>query len=530
MHDLRLPFHDEPAPHGAPALADGPATHLPLLSIVVLVYNTAQYLRECFDSLLAQDYANIEIIAIDDDSDDGSWQICCEYETAHPRLRCLRKTNEGGAVAGNLGMSLARGEYVALVDSDDVVPPDGYRQLMAAAVAERADIAIGRAARLREGQVLAGAFLYEPFVWRQPRSLAALGEFPYLIHDCFYWNKVFRTAFLHEHGLGMVPGLLYADRPFVHRAYYLSRRTTIVPALVYYWRQRPAGAQASISQSLGTIANFEDRIRSFLIEWDEFADLPEAQDHRRMVAVYNLQRALLPLQGIASSPAFRAAFVTGVQRLLQAYGDLDFSALGVRKAMYLELIRRGWIEELCFMVGDAGNCRTVELDDGCYWSQPLLDNPERPLPREGMRLRFPTIGFFRVSAIEARDGALRLVLDISDRIMAECDVHFELQSVHDARGHRLQPEGRVEEGRWAYRLDLAQAAPAQGLYGVVLTYSGGPYAGHYRIGRQLATPELCAALPLEAGDGQPFYSQEVGGLGLRVGPPTGAAACGLHGS
>src|SRR5690606_26296191 len=216
--------------------ASPPATPAPLLSIVVLVYNTSAYLRECFDSLLHQAYRNIEIIAIDDASTDDSLAICREYEAAHPNFSCISKPNEGGAIAGNLGISLARGEYVALVDSDDVVTPDGYRLLMEEALRTGADITIGRAARLVDGARSAAGFLYEPYVWSQRRTFDSVEQFDDVIHDCFYWNKVFRTGFLRAHGLGMDPGLLYADRPFVHRAYWHSRRTAIIPDLVYLWR------------------------------------------------------------------------------------------------------------------------------------------------------------------------------------------------------------------------------------------------------------------------------------------------------
>ena len=81
-------------------------------------------------------------------------------------------------------------------------------------------------------------------MWSRRQDFETVAAFPELHHDGFYWNKVFRTAFLREHGLGMVPGLLYADRPFVHLAYWHSRRTAIVPELVYLCRRpdrKPAG-------------------------------------------------------------------------------------------------------------------------------------------------------------------------------------------------------------------------------------------------------------------------------------------------
>lgn len=407
----------------------------PLLSIVVLVYNTAPYLRECFDSLLGQQYRNIEVIAVDDASTDGSLAICREYEAAHPNFRCIGKANEGGAVSGNLGVSLARGEYVALVDSDDLVTPAGYRLLMEEALRTGADIAIGRAARLTAKGLSSVAFLYEPYVWSRRQDFETVAAFPELHHDGFYWNKVFRTAFLREHGLGMVPGLLYADRPFVHLAYWHSRRTAIVPELVYLWRVRGEGQARSITQNIRQADNFLDRMRSVRIEWEQYRDIPEASAWRDAIAVGNLQRALHAANGIVASPGFRKVYIEAMQALLAVFGDLDWRSLGARRCLYLELVRRGEVEALCFLLGVTTERGWIaEIDGACYWQQPLLDNPEIPLPREAMRLDFPNIGFFQLHDVELDDGRLALTLQLHDLIMERCDVGFELHSIHGEGG------------------------------------------------------------------------------------------------
>jgi len=490
-----------------------------LLSIVVLVYNTAQYLPACFDSLLQQDYRNIEIIAIDDASTDDSLAICRDYERRHANFRCISKHNEGGAVSGNLGVSLARGRYVALVDSDDMVTTDGYRLLMAQALQADADIVIGRAARLQGDSISSVAFLYEPYVWSRRRSFDSVAGFPDVIHDCFYWNKVFRTGFLRDNGLGMVPGLLYADRPFVHRAYWYSRRTVIIPELVYYWRRRPEGAAASISQNFRQADNFVDRIHSMKLEWHDFDDIPEAADYRRAIAVANLQRALHAAPGIVASPALRQAFLTSMQELLALYGELDCRALGARRCLYLELIKRGETGGLCFLLGITSERGWIaEIDGACYWKQPFLDNPEIALPRACMRLEFPNIGFFRLRDICLDEDNLSLTLELHDRIMASCEVWFELHAINGEGSWELQPEGSAGEHRWHYRLDMRGPdwRPG-GLYGLVLHYrTTDGIHGRYRIGPAMVPPGWPASLPLRSSVGNLMFSPEAGGMGLAV--------------
>lgn len=488
----------------------------PLLSIVVLVYNTAEYLPACFDSLLSQNYRNVEIIAIDDSSTDDSLAICRDYEQRYPNFRCLTQANGGGAVVGNLGISLARGDYVALVDSDDVVTEEGYSLLIAEAMASNADIVIGRATRLIEGQLSAAGFLYEPLVWSQHRRVSSVDEFPELLHDGFYWNKIFRLAFLREYGLGMVPGLLYADREFVHKAYFYSRKTSIITALVYKWRTRPVGAGASITQSTTQISNFLDRIRSVEIEWHDFDGIPAAETYRRLIAVTNLQRALQVINAIIPSPEFRRVFITAIQRLLSLFGDIDYRALGVRRVLYLELIKRDEVAGLCYLLALPFHGDVLAIDGHGYWQQPFLDNLELGLSPESSRIDFPTIGFFRVGGWSLNSSHLALELEIHDTIMAHCEVDFALQALDGGADIPFQSLGLKGAGRYLFSVQL-DSTRNDSLYGLALRYRSSVGNGQYRLGGALLTDSGAAVLPMSADNGyQLLYSAPMGGVSLRT--------------
>jgi hypothetical protein len=361
------------------------------------------------------------------------------------------------------------------------------------------------------------AFLYEPYVWSERRQLDAVGAFPDVLHDGFYWNKVFRTAFLRQHGLGMVPGLLYADRPFVHLAYWHSRRTAIIHELVYLWRVRGEGQSRSITQNIRQADNFIDRMRSVRIEWEQYAGIPAARAWRDAIAVSNLQRALHAANGIVGSPVFRKVFIESMQALLALYGDLDWRSLGARRCLYLELIRRGEVEALCFLLGVTSERGWIaEIDGACYWKQPFLDNPEVPLPRECMRLDFPNIGFFQLLDVELDDGRLALTLQLHDTIMAGCEVGFELHSIRGEGGWMFEPLGRVDEHRWRYVLELADRPwEPGGLYGLVMHYrTPGGTRGRYRIGQKMVPPEWLPTLPLANAHGRLLHSPEAGGMGF----------------
>lgn len=94
---------------------------LPLVTIIVPVYNVRAYVGECIESLLNQTYTNLEIILVDDGSTDGSEAVCDEYAKKDSRIRVIHQENQGPAAARNAGLDHASGEYVTFVDSDDVV-------------------------------------------------------------------------------------------------------------------------------------------------------------------------------------------------------------------------------------------------------------------------------------------------------------------------------------------------------------------------------------------------------------------------
>lgn len=96
----------------------------PLVSVIVPFYNVEQYARRCLDSILKQDYQNLEIILIDDGSPDACGAIIDEYAAHDQRIKAFHTKNRGLSEARNLGTSKATGEFIAYIDSDDYITPD----------------------------------------------------------------------------------------------------------------------------------------------------------------------------------------------------------------------------------------------------------------------------------------------------------------------------------------------------------------------------------------------------------------------
>lgn len=112
----------------------------PCVSVIVPIYNTAEYLPECLDSLLGQTYRNLEIILIDDGSPDKAGAIADAYAERDSRIKVIHKENGGVSRARNVGIDQATGEYIAFVDSDDAVTADYFELLLHHARSQDADI------------------------------------------------------------------------------------------------------------------------------------------------------------------------------------------------------------------------------------------------------------------------------------------------------------------------------------------------------------------------------------------------------
>ena len=95
----------------------------PLVSIIIPVFNAEKYLRRCLNSIINQTYQNFEIILVDDESTDGSGEICDSFAVRDSRIKVIHIPNGGASLARKKGLDLSKGKYITFVDSDDWVSP-----------------------------------------------------------------------------------------------------------------------------------------------------------------------------------------------------------------------------------------------------------------------------------------------------------------------------------------------------------------------------------------------------------------------
>ncbi len=125
-----------------------------LISVIIPIYNSEEYLVDCIESVLGQTYVDFELILVDDGSTDASSAICDEYAAKDGRIKVIHKDNGGVSSARNCGMEIAGGKYIAFVDSDDWVAPTMLSLLLETLVVSQSQVAICAGYQIRKGKVI----------------------------------------------------------------------------------------------------------------------------------------------------------------------------------------------------------------------------------------------------------------------------------------------------------------------------------------------------------------------------------------
>jgi len=210
------------------------SNHEVLVSIIVPVYNTKDYLVRCLDSLKAQTIASIEFIIVDDGSTDGSESICDSFTSQDSRFIVIHQSNSGQASARNRALSEANGKYVMFVDSDDWVADDFCETAVTQAESHNADIVVFRYNRvLPNGEVIIEG--PSDAAWGLHSNLKALE----MIDECtgYVWNKIYSLEKCFSQ-LRFPIGFYYEDQGTTHRAIYNAERVFISNEVLYNYVYR----------------------------------------------------------------------------------------------------------------------------------------------------------------------------------------------------------------------------------------------------------------------------------------------------
>ena len=206
----------------------------PFTSIIIPIYNTERYLKECIESVLRQPLKDIDVILMDDGSTDQSGAICDYYAEKDQRVRVFHTENQGHYTARNIAIAEARKKgsaYIGFVDSDDWTEPDMFSRLLEKAEETGADIV--ECGFQKEYPHGFERWLPKSGVFTTTEALCEL--FSGNAHD-YLWNKLWRTACFD--GFEFPPVKDYADAVATYRIYAAANRVACIDLPLYHYRQQ----------------------------------------------------------------------------------------------------------------------------------------------------------------------------------------------------------------------------------------------------------------------------------------------------
>lgn len=255
----------------------------PVVSLIVPVYNVAPYLAECVASIRRQDFSDFEVLLVDDGSTDGSAFLCDEVAASDSRFRVIHRSNGGTSVARNAGIDASSGEYIAFMDSDDVIHPAYLSRLFQLISAGDADIAM---VKFAEGNTVDCSRLSLAKSGRLSMSgLEALERTLYQDGlDTSPCCKLFRRAIFDRERF--VPGLLYEDLDFITRVLPLVDNVVVSDDILYFYRHRKGSNIGSFSLKRLDVLDVTDGICRRAVSYGRPLQL--AARDRRLSAAFNM--------------------------------------------------------------------------------------------------------------------------------------------------------------------------------------------------------------------------------------------------
>lgn len=229
-----------------------------IVSIIIPIYNVELYIRECIDSLLHNiNYDSVQIICVNDGSTDNSGAIINEYKDIYPNLQVITQANKGLSAARNAGLRIAKGEYVAFVDSDDYIDVQKLIEIVKQAKLKSSDIAVADYWEFEDSDstkktnqnisaskdmLYSGISYFERF-YKPLRSVV--------------WRNIYKRSFLINNNLWFHEGVCFEDVEFTPIAFSKANIVIYTGIPFYYYRKR----NNSITTSRSSEKKIDDAIK-----------------------------------------------------------------------------------------------------------------------------------------------------------------------------------------------------------------------------------------------------------------------------
>ena len=262
---------------------------LPLISVIVPVYRVEKYLDTCVKSILTQTYKNFELILVDDGSPDNCPALCDKYAEIYKNIRVIHKENGGLSDARNIGVTMAKGEYVTFIDSDDYVHPLYLEMLLNGIRNTKADFSVGDIKVIFEEQNFFDIIDKNLIKIKEYSAVDALCKILYQkFHDvsasCMLLPIELTKSILFPKGKRL------EDLLTTYKYFLASKRVAFVYAPLYYYLQRPGSIMRDRDSEM--FLNWIDASNQLVIGCEENEKIRKAAINKRFC---NLRSIVLML-------------------------------------------------------------------------------------------------------------------------------------------------------------------------------------------------------------------------------------------
>ena len=243
------------------------------VSIIIPVYNVESYLEECLDSIINQNFKEMEIILVNDGSTDNSGIIAEEYSKRDGRIRIIHQENGGASAARNIGLDLAQGEYIAFIDSDDWVKENSLCILYNEAIRHQADVVMGKTLVYHKSRKI--GIPYRSIPDEIKHTLLSGKECFILLQKAkvfvpMVFNYIYRKSFLDRIKVRFEEGIMTEDELWTPIVICQAEKMVVIDIDFYYYRLQECSVMYStnIRHRLNSLFKVTEKLFEFAVRFD----------------------------------------------------------------------------------------------------------------------------------------------------------------------------------------------------------------------------------------------------------------------
>lgn len=258
---------------------------IPVVSIIVPVFNAEKTIGRCIESILNQTYKEFELLLLDDGSTDASGEICDAYAQKDARIQVVHKENIGVSDTRNQGIAMARGEYLQFLDSDDWITTDATALFVRTAMEHQCDMVISKFYRVIGEHVSQKGAIDEDGLMDRLTFANHMMQKPADFYYGVLWNKLYKRSIIEEHQIKMDSSISWCEDFIFNLEYIRHVRTIYAMKVPVYYYVKTKGSLVSQGMSMKKMIQMKRTV--FTCYNDFYKDVFSEEDYeKRKIQIY----------------------------------------------------------------------------------------------------------------------------------------------------------------------------------------------------------------------------------------------------